>query len=154
MLQFWATNFPNREPSHLVFGTESFGGSGDKLTAITFGSDPTEPVDSVKEAWEFAKVRAARILAGKPNSKEKIAPLPCRFHDLRHTAIPRWRNRGVPLEKIAKIVGWSTSQMVRVAAIYGHYTLDDLREAVESPAVSSVEEAKIDPEADQTTLTN
>jgi integrase len=132
-LQFWATNFPDRKPDHFVFGTESYGGSGDKLTAITFGSDPTEPVGSIKEAWEFAKVRAARILAGKPDSKEKITPLQCRFHDLRHTAITRFRNRGVPLEKIARIVGWSTSQMVRMAAIYGHYTLDDLREAVEVP---------------------
>jgi integrase len=81
-----------------------------------------------------------------------------RFHDLRHTAITRWRNRGVPLEKIAKIVGWSTSQMVRMAAIYGHYTLDDLREAVESPSAypvkSPVQETEIDPEADETTLTN
>jgi integrase len=158
VLQFWATNFPNREPGHFVFGTESYGGAGDKLTAITFGSDPTEPVGSIKEAWEFAKVRAARILAGKPDSKEKIAPLPCRFHDLRHTAITRWINRGVPLQKVAKIVGWSTSQMVRMAAIYGHFTLDDLREAVESPSVSPVkspvENAEIDPEADKTTLTN
>jgi len=47
------------------------------------------------------------------------------------------RNRGVPLEKIAKIVGWSTSQMVRTAAIYGHYTLDDLREAVEGGSARS-----------------
>jgi integrase len=137
VLKFWATNFPHREPGHFVFGTENYGGAGDKLTAITFGSDPTEPVGSIKEAWEFAKVRAARILAGKPDSKEKIAPLPCRFHDLRHTAITRMRNRGVPLEKIAKIVGWSTSQMVRMAAIYGHYTLDDLREAVEGGSARS-----------------
>jgi hypothetical protein len=48
--------------------------------------------------------------------------------------------------------------MVRMAAIYGHYTLDDLREAIESPsaypAKTPVQEAEIDPEADETTLTN
>jgi hypothetical protein len=71
VLQFWATNFPNREPGRFVFGTESYGGSGDKLAAITFGSNPTEPVGSIKEAWEFAKVRAARILAGRPDSKRE-----------------------------------------------------------------------------------
>jgi hypothetical protein len=42
------------------------------------------------------------------------------------------RNKGTRIEKIAKIVGWSTGQMVRMAALYGHYSLDDLREVVEN----------------------
>jgi integrase len=101
--------------------------------------DPEKPIGSIKEAWEFAKRRAGLILAGLPiDSKEKVPALECRFHDLRHTAITRMRNNGTPIEKIAKIVGWSTGQMVRMAALYGHYSLDDLREAVENIGVSEV----------------
>lgn len=41
-------------------------------------------------------------------------------------------NAGVPIAKVAKIAGWSTATMVRMAARYGHFTLNDLRGAVES----------------------
>jgi DNA-binding MurR/RpiR family transcriptional regulator len=39
---------------------------------------------------------------------------------------------GVPIAKVAKIVGWSPATMVRMAARYGHFALEDLRSAVES----------------------
>jgi hypothetical protein len=45
---------------------------------------------------------------------------------------------------VAKIVGWTPSTMVRMAARYGHFNLDDLRSAVEtitSPAGDSGTEA-------------
>jgi hypothetical protein len=64
--------------------------------------------------------------------------------DLRHTAVSGMLNAGVPMAKVAKIVGWSTATMVRMAARYGHFTLDELRGAMESisssaiPAVSPV----------------
>jgi integrase len=58
------------------------------------------------------KLRAARILKGEPNSTAKIAPLPCRFNDLRRTAVSRMLNAGVPIVEVAKIVGWSTAMMV------------------------------------------
>jgi hypothetical protein len=41
-------------------------------------------------------------------------------------------NAGIPIAKVAKIVGWSASTMVLMAKRYGHFTLDDLRGAVES----------------------
>jgi hypothetical protein len=41
-------------------------------------------------------------------------------------------NAGVPIAKVAKIVGWSTATMVRMAARYGHFTLDELRGAMDS----------------------
>ena len=44
---------------------------------------------------------------------------------------------GVPIAKVAKIVGWSPSTMVKTAARDGHFTTDDLRSAMES--ISSVE---------------
>lgn len=41
-------------------------------------------------------------------------------------------NAGVPMAKVAKIVGSSTATMVRMASRYGHFTLDELRRAMES----------------------
>ena len=109
-LGFWATHFPERKPEHYVFPTERYGAAGDKFCAKAYDSDPTKPIGSIKEAWEAAKLRAARILSGKVDSAAKIAPLPCRFHDLRHTAVSRMLNAGVPIAKVAKIVGWSTQR--------------------------------------------
>jgi len=70
--------------------------------AKAYDSDPTKPIGSIKEAWEAAKLRAARILKAEPDSKAKIAPLPCRFHDLRHTAVSRMLNAGIPIAKGCK----------------------------------------------------
>jgi hypothetical protein len=36
-------------------------------------------------------------------------------------------NAGVSIAGVAKIVGWSTAKMARIAARYGHITLNDLR---------------------------
>ena len=134
-LSFWATHFPDREPEHYVFPAERYGAAGDKFCAKAYDVDPCNPIGNIKEAWEAAKLRAGRIL--RENSKDKdsdkpIQPLVCRFHDLRHTAVSRMLNAGVPIAKVAKIAGWSTATMVRMAARYGHFSLNDLRGAVES----------------------
>jgi hypothetical protein len=50
-------------------------------------------------------------------------PLAARFHDLRHTAVTRMLNAGIPIAKVARIVGWSPATMVRMAARYGHFSL-------------------------------
>jgi hypothetical protein len=47
---------------------------------------------------------------------------------------------GVPIAKVAKIVGWSAATMVRMAARYGHFALEDLRSAVESISRPGVQE--------------
>lgn len=131
-LSFWATQFPERKPTHYVFPSERYGAAGDKFSTKAYDVDPSKPIGSIKEAWEAAKLRAGRILTGETDSQEKIAPLVCRFHDLRHTAVSRMLNAGVPIAKVAKIVGWSPATMVRMAARYGHFSLDELRGAVES----------------------
>lgn len=54
---------------------------------------------------------------------------------------------GVALPKVAKILGWAPSTMAHMAARYGHFRLEELREAVEaisrspakSPAVATPE---------------
>jgi integrase len=136
-LKFWASEFPDRKPQHFVFPHQRFGGGGKKdnfgfTRGMTYDLDVTRPIGDIKEAWERAKLRAARILKGDPNSMDEIEPLVCRFHDLRHTAVSRMLGAGVPMPVIAKIVGWSPSTMVQMAARYGHFTLDELRGAVAS----------------------
>lgn len=135
-LSFWATHFPNRKPEHYVFPAERYGAAGDTFSPKAYHVDPSKPIGSIKEAWEAAKRRTGTILAGKSkkeaNPAGKIAPLACRFHDLRHTAVSRMLNAGIPIAKVAKIAGWSPATMVRMAARYGHFSLNELRGAVES----------------------
>jgi integrase len=134
-LTFWATHFPDRKPEHIVFPAERYGAAGDQFCAKAYDVDPSKPIGSIKEAWEAAKSRAGRILKGVQegtDSDEKIPALVCRFHDLRHTAVSRMLNAGTPIAKVAKIVGWSPATMVRMAARYGHFSLNELRGAVES----------------------
>jgi integrase len=148
-LSFWATHFPNREPEHYVFPAERYGAGGDQFSAKAYQVDPTTPIGDIKEAWEAARVRAARIMKGldeKDEAEQKgtpsnaaVKPLCCRFHDLRHTAVSRMLNAGVPIAKVAKIVGWSPATMVRMAARYGHFSLNELRGAVESISGAGIE---------------
>jgi integrase len=142
-LSFWSTHFPERKPEHYVFPAERYGAGGDEFSPKAYHVDPSKAIGSIKEAWEAARLRAAKILKGETEETEsadaeesekgkKVAPLACRFHDLRHTAVSRMLNAGVPLAKVAKIVGWSASTMVLMAKRYGHFSLNDLRDAVES----------------------
>ena len=138
-LTFWASLFPERQPEHYVFPKERYGAAGDKFEPKAYQTDPTAPIGDVKEAWEASKLRAAKILKGKADGtaeaeeeQEKIKPLACRFHDLRHTAVSRMLDAGVPIAKVAKIVGWSPATMVRMAARYGHFALEELRSAVDT----------------------
>ena len=156
---FWAQRFPNRQPSHYVFplekcrrgGTEeSFGFTG----AVLYDTDPLQPIGDVKEAWEGAKRRTRRhcptckngVLAEKAKPDKGYVCEACtwktdaqptalatvRFHDLRHTAVSRMIAARVPLPIIAKIVGWSAGTMAKMAARYGHFSMDELRGAVEA----------------------
>jgi integrase len=125
-LSFWASHFPERQHEHFVFPAERYGAAGDKFAPKAYDTDPTRPIGSIKEAWEEAKKRAAST------EKKRVEPLRCRFHDLRHTAVSRMLDAGVPIAKVAKIVGWSPATMVRMAARYGHFTLEELRSAVET----------------------
>ena len=141
-LSFWATHFPERKPEHYVFPSERYGAGGDEFSPKAYHVETSKPIGSIKEAWEAARLRAARILKGETEEtepKETIVPLACRFHDLRHTAVSRMLNNGVPIAKVAKIVGWSKSTMVLMAARYGHFSLNDLRDAVESISNGKIE---------------
>ncbi len=141
-LSFWATHYPERKPEHYVFPAERYGAGGDKFCAKAYDVDPSKPIGSIKEAWEAAKLRAGRILKGiadKEETEEEIPALVCRFHYLRHTAVSRMLNAGTPIAKVAKIAGWSPATVVRMAARYGHFSLNDLRGAVECISGSGIE---------------
>jgi integrase len=69
-------------------------------------------------------------------------PLQCRFHDLRHTAVTRLLEAGIPYPVVASIMGWSAATAIRMAKRYGHIGNEALRTAadvlgrVEIPAES------------------
>jgi integrase len=125
VLDFWASNFPERQPADCVFPSERYGAAGDKFTPCSYQTDPTKPIGRWKEAWEAAKTRAK---------------VQCRFHDLRHTGCTRMLEAGVPFPVLAMIMGWSPATTVRMAKRYGHIGNQALRTAVESissPATST-----------------
>ena len=133
VLEFWASNFPERKPAHYVFPSERYGAAGNKFAACAYGTDPTKPIGRWKEAWEAAKDRAK---------------VQCRFHDLRHTGCTRMLEAGAPFPLIARIMGWSTATTVRMAKRYGHIGHAALRSAVESIS-GTKPEAKSETPAEQ-----
>jgi integrase len=120
VLEFWASNFPDRQPTHYVFPSERYGAAGDTFKACAYNTDPTKPIGRWKEAWETARERAG---------------VQCRFHDLRHTGCTRMLEAGVPFPVLAVLMGWSPATTVRMAKRYGHIGQKALRAAVE--AISS-----------------
>jgi len=157
-LKFWAQQFPNRQPAHSVFPSERYGLHGSKGsfggTVQVFDYDAEKPVGTIQSAWRSARKRTQRHCPtckdGTLVDREKPATgfvcescnfelpeLPAgltslRFHDLRHSAVSRMIAARIPLPIIAKIVGWSSSTMAKMASRYGHFGLEELRSAVES----------------------
>jgi integrase len=122
-LAFWAQSFPDRHPDHYVFPHERYGASGtDEVFGFTgatiYDSDPTKPTGAIKVAWEHARKRAGL---------ESV-----RIHDLRHTGVSRMIAARIPLPIIAKIVGWSPGTLAKMAARYGHFSVEEMRTALES----------------------
>jgi integrase len=160
VMQEWAANFPAREPGHYLFPLEKYGARGEEETfgftadAVVYDQDPTRPIGDWKEAWEKAKERAGAILASESITSQtsdtgnvegespeigngddrKITspPLKCRFHDLRHSAVTRLLDAGVPYPVVASIVGWSASTAIRMSKRYGHIGHQALRDAMET----------------------
>ena len=128
-LTFWASLFENRQPEDYVFPAERYGLAGHKREARAYDVEPTTPIGSWKTAWILAK-RKAGVTA--------------RFHDLRHTAVSRLLERGVPLSVVASIMGWSASTMTKMAKRYAHFTLEAQRKAVETLDVVPPKEAPPD----------
>ena len=136
VLEMWAVQFPSRQPVHFVFPTERYGAAGEEnnfgFTAgvVIYDTDPTRPIGDWKEAWEKAKERAGAILSGK-TEEEEPEPLKCRFHDLRHTAVTRLLEAGIPYPVVASMMGWSAATAIRMAKRYGHIGNQALRDAAD-----------------------
>jgi Phage integrase family len=82
---------------------------------VVYNTNPTRPVNSWKKSWQSAK---------------KSAKVTIRFHDLRHTAVTRMLEGGVPLSVVASIMGWSAATTARMAKRYGHIGQSAQRQAV------------------------
>jgi len=135
VLEMWAAQFPKRQPMHFVFPHEKYGAAGEEgafgFTAgpVVYDTDPLRPIGNWKEAWEKAKERAGGILGG--NAEQQESPLLCRFHDLRHTAVTRLLEAGIPYPVVASIMGWSAATAIRMAKRYGHIGNQALRAAAD-----------------------
>jgi integrase len=133
VLKMRVSQFPDLEASHYIFPLEKCGASGEQDTfrftgsAVFYSTEPTRPIGDWKKAWEKAKERAASILRGDSGNVEtnrqspasenpstnrsdkagrkKPTPesLKCRFHDLRHTAVTRLLEAGIPYPVVASI---------------------------------------------------
>jgi integrase len=126
---------------------------------IAYDTDLTRPIGDWKEAWEKAKERAGATLydrsdESQPAKREylrkkksdwsrQVRPaketkkasdsksLKCRFHDLRHSAVTRLLEAGIPYPVVASIMGWSAATAIRMAKRYGHIGQKALRDAVD-----------------------
>lgn len=158
-LRFWAESFPDRKPEHYVFPYERIGGSGAEDAfgfncARVYETDPTKPTGSIKKSWEGARVRtrlhcpackSGRLAQEtKPATgyacaacEWKSAELPpglaaVRFHDLRHSGVSRMIAARVPLPMIGDIVGWTHGTLAKMLKRYGHFSIEEMRLAMES----------------------
>jgi integrase len=108
-----------QQPTHFVFPHEKYGAAGEPdrfgfvAGSVVYDTDPTRPIGEWKAAWEKAKERAGTILTGK--TEDESEPLKCRFHDLRHTAVTRLLEAGIPYPVVASILGWSAATTIRMA---------------------------------------
>ena len=116
-MKTWATNFPKRQPDHVVFPSEHYGFAGNERKPHAKTNDPSTPATELKTAWEAAKTAAG---------------VECRFHDLRHTACTRLLERGASLPIVASIMGWSPSTTAKMAKRYGHIGSQAQRAALDA----------------------
>lgn len=83
---------------------------------------------------EVSQTRKSQRSIGEEIKREggsKAEALKCRFHDLRHTAVTRLLEAGIPYPVVASMMGWSAATAIRMAKRYGHIGSQALREAAE-----------------------
>jgi integrase len=91
--------------------------------------DATKGITTITTGWEAAR---------------KLAGVKCRLHDLRHTAISRMCEAGVPDRIVMALAGHVSRAML---ARYSHMSMDAMRDAVEK--LSGVEEKRVSKQIDQ-----
>jgi len=104
--------------AHAAWSAKTFGECRPEWYLFPFGQfgrqDPRRPTRSIKRAWE--RVR-------------KAAGVHCRLHDLRHTAITKMAECGVPEITMKAIAGHVSSRMLER---YSHARMQAKLEAVET----------------------
>jgi integrase len=115
-LKGWRAKFPDAQPNHFVFPSESYGLIGKEGTfggkVAPYQTFPDRPIGSWKSAWKSAK---------------KAAGVECRWHDMRHTAVSRVAAGGATDGTLQDIFGWMSPDMIRR---YSHIRNKAKREAV------------------------
>lgn len=117
---------------HADWFRSRIGESTPDLYLFPYGSpypcDATRPTTTIKHAWETLR---------------KAAGVSCRLHDLRHTALTKLAEAGVPESTMLAIAGHTPRAMLER---YSHVRLNAKREAVEAlrgPADSGRVPAKV-----------
>lgn len=93
------------------------------LAAAIFGNDVGEPIGSVLTAWENAVLKAhGQAVARQPRThgltpaaRAAYRAIDLRFHDLRHEAVSRWVEHGVPL---GTVMDWTGHASLATLSIY------------------------------------
>ena len=114
---------------HAAWFTHKFGQTKPEHYLFPFGrpapTDPTRPTTTLKTVW------------GSIRSEAKVS---CRLHDLRHTALTKMAEAGVPESTMLALVGHMSRAMLER---YSHIRMSAKREAVE--ALSLTPTAKPEP---------
>jgi integrase len=114
---------------HAAWFTEKFGTAEPEHYLFPFGSvpnDPTHPTTTLKTAWD---------------SIRKDSGVSCRLHDLRHTALTKMAEAGVPESTMLALAGHMSRAMLER---YSHIRMAAKREAVESLSITKPAAAKSD----------
>jgi integrase len=107
---------------HAAWFTEKFGETRPEYYLFPFGSpapaDPMRPTTTLKTVW---------------NSIRKDSGVSCRLHDLRHTALTKMAEAGVPESTMLSLAGHMSRAMLER---YSHIRMAAKREAVESLSIT------------------
>lgn len=100
-------------------------------------------MDNKAEVWATVQIIAEGAGYGGPRGPRSNGAKPKATgispHVLRHTAATHMARRGVPLWKIAKILG---NSLVMTEKVYSHHCPDDLREAIDLISDGALEAAE------------
>jgi len=96
-----------------------------------FRPQPTQPYYIASDASHESAKSAADQNKSLTRLKAKSESLTCRFHDLRHTAVTRLLEAGIPYAVVANMMAWSAATAIRMAKRYGRIGSHALREAAD-----------------------
>jgi Phage integrase family len=115
--------------AHAAWFTAKFGETRPEWYLFPFGSgadDPTRPAKALSTAWDNIR---------------KDSGVSCRLHDLRHTALTKMAEAGVPETTMLALAGHMSRAMLER---YSHIRMAAKRTAVESLSITKPAAAKSD----------